>query len=459
MEPPRTESRPRPLFIDDGTLDLGPSIDRVVAKLSAAGIRERALVCLRMTTPVAFLAAYQACTELGAVPVILSPGSTFRRNAKWVGASCLLTEEGPELTIERLGVDALLAPEEIGLILQTSGSTGAPKFVAQRKIANGYQSEALALRLGYVPDDRLLLALPPWSAYGLTLVHVWQRYPVHLVLSSANYPQSVCRTIAAAKATVCDAAPQLYGLILQKLRDNQAMKEQLASMRVWCTGGDYLPPTIARGFQEAFAQPLLDGYGLSEAGGNVAVNGPGKEFAADTVGRPFDGTEVRISAEGEIVVRSPSVMPGYWQDDGTLRRPDTLVDGWLSTGDLGSISDDGFLRVTGRKKNIVIVNGYNVAPEAVEDILRTAAGVDACAVVGVRTPSHGERLVAIVRLGAGEVGAGALRSLVREALGAHCVPQQILIVDEMPYSANGKIDRGTLRRRLESGDALGSPLG
>lgn len=205
---------------------------------------------------------------------------------------------------------------------------------------------------------------------------------------------------------------------------------------------------------------LVEGYGMTESS-PVAIGNPmGPTRRPGTVGVPFPSTEIRVvdperptedvpaGEEGELLLRGPQVFEGYW------RRPsetaETLLPGgWLRTGDIVRVSDDGFVTIVDRRKELIITGGFNVAPSEVEGVLLAHPDVRGAAVVGLPRDAGGEEVAAVVELRDGAAfDAGAMRDFCRESLTPYKVPRSIVAVDELPRSLIGKVLRRKVRERL-----------
>ena len=215
-----------------------------------------------------------------------------------------------------------------------------------------------------------------------------------------------------------------------------------------------MPVELMRGFEEAFGCKVLEGYGLSESSPVASFNHPDRERKPGSIGTPIEGVEMKVVDDdgdevaqgevGEIVIRGHNVMKGYWN------RPDateeTIRDGWLHTGDMAKVDEDGYFFIVDRKKDMIIRGGYNVYPREIEEVLYEHPAVREAAVLGVPHDEYGEEVGAAVALKDGaEVSADELRDFVKEQVAAYKYPRQIWFVDELPKGPTGKI----LKREIE----------
>jgi len=237
----------------------------------------------------------------------------------------------------------------------------------------------------------------------------------------------------------------------QKARD-------ASSLACAISGGEPLPAEVRDRFKELFGLELLEGYGLTEASPVVSVN-PSGASRPGTVGPPIPGVEVRVIGEdgaelargqtGEICVRGPIVMKGYHN------RPEETAeildpDGWLRTGDMGRLDEEGYICITGRKKEMMIVGGENVYPAEIEDVLSRHPAVADVGVIGVKDERRGEAPKAFVVLAEGaKATEGELQAFCREKLPTYKVPRSIAFRDELPKAPTGKVLRRMLREEGE----------
>jgi long-chain acyl-CoA synthetase len=227
-----------------------------------------------------------------------------------------------------------------------------------------------------------------------------------------------------------------------------------SSLELCASGGSAMPVELMRSFEEAFGCKILEGYGLSESSPVASFNHPDRERKPGSIGTPIDGVEMKVVDDqdrevpreevGEIVIRGYNVMKGYWgRPDATA---ETVRDGWLHTGDVGYVDQDGYFFIVDRKKDMIIRGGYNVYPREVEEVLYEHPAVREAAVVGIPDPEHGEEVAAAVALKDGEqAGADELREFVKGQVAAYKYPRQIWFVDDLPKGPTGKV----LKREIE----------
>jgi long-chain acyl-CoA synthetase len=276
-------------------------------------------------------------------------------------------------------------PESIATILYTSGTTGAPRGVMltqQNLVSNAVGvTDAVAANA----DEIRLCFLPLSHIYARTCdLYSWIYRGTQLVLAESR--DTILRDCQLAKPTVINAVPYFYQKVADSLRNREQPADAAtlrqafggAVKRCYC-GGAGLAPEVEQFFTER-ELPILCGYGLTEAAPVVTAS-TFENYAAGTVGRPLPNLEVQLADDGELLVRGPNVMPGYWRDEKLTAA--TIQDGWLHTGDLAAWSDGGNLRIVGRKKEmIVLATGNKVAPTQVEQLLTGSPWIEQCCVVG-----------------------------------------------------------------------------
>jgi long-chain acyl-CoA synthetase len=225
------------------------------------------------------------------------------------------------------------------------------------------------------------------------------------------------------------------------------------SLRVTVAGGTTLQEAVAQRWQKATGTPIIEGYGLSEASPVLTCN-PVRRAKLGSIGVPLPSTEMKcvddqgneaaIGEPGEIIARGPQVMQGYWKQPEETKQ--VLRDGWLFTGDIGKMDADGYFSVVDRRKDMILVSGFNVYPNEVEAVLAGLAGVKECAVIGVPDAASGEAVKAFVVLGDPALDAETVRDFCRGELAGYKVPKFVEFRDDLPKSVIGKILRKELRQ-------------
>jgi malonyl-CoA/methylmalonyl-CoA synthetase len=298
--------------------------------------------------------------------------------------------------------------------------------------------EALRLAWRWAASDRLVLALPLFHVHGLGVgLHgtllcgasavLLPRFDVDLVLDAAREHD----------ATLFFGVPTMYARLATNARASE-----LAGLRLCVSGSAPLPPSLHDDLAARTIR-VLERYGMTETIMNVSNPYDG-ERRAGTVGFPLPGVEVRLDdPSGEILLRGPNVFPGYWGREEATRDAFT-ADGWFRSGDVGARDPDGYLRIVGRAKELIISGGFNVYPREVEDVLLEHPSVDEVAVVGEPSDEWGELVVAVVVPAPGDRDPDALLAYAAEQLAAYKRPRRVRYVDALPRNALGKVLRAEL---------------
>lgn len=419
-------------------------VSRTARELAAAGARPGSGVSLACDHPLTAVVAALAAAEVGA-PLLLDGSAPVRR----IAPAAVVTATGVgEPVVARPDGRPLALPAHTAAVFWTSGSSGDPKAVAVSRAALDHQGSATAARMRVGAEDGLLLPLPLRHAYGFSVLQVWRTTGARLFAESAFHQRRVLRLLDQERITSLDGVPTMYRMLAAEAAKDPAAARLLGALRIRGCGGDVLTPALYEDFRAVVGAPLHDGYGLSEAGPNVALNAPG-DVHRGTVGRLLDGVRARSAGPaGEIQISSPSLMLGYLDPGtGALSTAPFTEDGWLRTGDSGSVSPDGLLSITGRIKEVLVVHGETVAPTVVEDAVRSADGVLDAAVVGVRRGDRGDAVWAFVESADHDRAAvaGRVAAACRRMLPPHIRPRTVRVVSALPRTGSGKHDRVRLR--------------
>jgi long-chain acyl-CoA synthetase len=349
------------------------------------------------------------------------------------------------------------ADEDLAALLYTGGTTGRSKGVMLTH-SSLYYTGLAAHDSAHVPGiNRALLPLPLSHAYGLlvtiTGMHSSERGVA--VLQRWFEPQAFLELIQEHRLQLAAVVPTMLQILLSLPLEEY----DLSSLSYVSSGG----APLAREVEEQFIRrvpsaSIRQGYGLTETAALISSNPVGRERSG-SVGLPVPGTEVRILDDagdevqtgevGEICARSAGVMVGYW--NAPEASAEALRDGWLHTGDVGHVDYDGYLYIVDRKKDLIIRGGFNVYPRDVEDALLEHGAVVAAAVIGRPDPVHGEEVVAFVSLRPGaELSSEQLIQWARERIGGYKYPREVVIVEAVPLTPVGKVDRKALRASLAS---------
>jgi acyl-CoA synthetase (AMP-forming)/AMP-acid ligase II len=333
---------------------------------------------------------------------------------------------------------------DISDIIFTSGTTGRPKGAMLNHQQTLRMYEEWATLADLREGDRYLMINPYFHTFGLKagLIASFLRGATMLPLAAFDIDR-VVELIEAEGITMLPGPPTLYHSLLT-VED----KNKLATLRAGVTGAADIPVELVRRIHDELPfQTLMTGYGLTEAG-NVTLSRPGDSFedVATTAGLPCEDIEVRIADDGEVLVRGYSVMQGYL-DDPVATAEAIDADGWLHTGDLGSFTASGRLRIVGRKKDMFIVGGFNAYPAEIEGFLMEHPAVAQAAVIGVPDERLGQvgKAFIVLKDGAATASSDELIAWSRDRMAGFKVPRFVEFTDELPLNATGKVMKDRLR--------------
>ncbi|MCD7984747.1 MAG: long-chain fatty acid--CoA ligase [Desulfovibrio sp.] len=347
------------------------------------------------------------------------------------------------------------------MLQYTGGTTGQPKGVILTHANLGTNCRQVLDIINVTAETHhtFISLLPFFHVYGLTTGLI---IPMALAATSLPLPryvpQDVLRVITRHKATIFPGAPSVYISLLQQ---KDLARYDLKSIKICVSGSAPLPREIFRRFQEVTGAAILEGYGLTEASPITHINPLGRQGQKEnSIGMPLPGTDARIvdmeggsltlppGKMGELVIQGPQVMEGYW------RRPDetasALRNGWLYTGDLATMDEDGYFYIVDRKKDMVLVGGYNVYPREVDEVLLEHPKIVEAVTVGISDDVRGEVLKAYVVPCPGEnLGKADIIAWCRSKLAAYKVPRLVEFREELPKTIVGKVLRRVLREEEE----------
>jgi long-chain acyl-CoA synthetase len=358
---------------------------------------------------------------------------------------------GVESYVQGVGLDSLAA------LQYTGGTTGVSKgamLTHGNLLANTAQVLEMNTRILEEGKETVLTALPLYHIFAFTCnLLLFYQIGGHDILIPSPRPVSNLKT-AFAKFPV--SAFTGVNTLFNALADEPWMKENPPkNLKFSGAGGMALHPAVGRKWHAVTGNQPVEGYGLTETSPVVTFNPVGVAVKEGSIGIPLPSTEVRCvdpegkpvpaGEPGELAVRGPQVMPGYWQ------RPDetakVLVDGWLLTGDVAQMDPDGFFRIVDRQKDMILVSGFNVYPNEVEEVLARHPAVREVGVIGVPDERSGEAVKAFVVVGEGAATSEQLIAHCRESLAPYKVPKQIEFREDLPKSPIGKILRKDLRTK------------
>jgi malonyl-CoA/methylmalonyl-CoA synthetase len=438
---------------------------RVAARLAGAGLRPGDRVLMSAATSVELVEAHLAALRLGLVVVPANTAYREREIAHLVrdaGPRAALVDDpdraawirrcrsdvvvvGPDVDLPdgpgRPPVLDAAGPEDPAIIGYTSGTTGTPKgaVLSHRNLLASSESVRRAWR--WTDSDRLVLALPLFHIHGLGVgLQGTLLAGASAVLLPRFDPDAVLDAVATHDATLFFGVPTMYARLASSPR-----LAELGRLRLCVSGSAPLPPALFVQLAEGSGQQILERYGMTETGMNVSNPYDG-ERRPGTVGFPLPGVDLRLGEGGEILLRGPNVFGGYWQLPEATAAAFT-EDAWFRTGDIGEHDPDGYLRLVGRARDLIITGGLNVYPREVEDVLREHPSVADVAVAGTPDPEWGEVVAAWVVPGpAGDAPASdELVAFAADRLARFKCPRRVFLVEALPRNALGKVLRHELR--------------
>ena len=346
--------------------------------------------------------------------------------------------------------------DDLAALMYTSGTSGMPKGVMLSYGNLQSVVDAAIRHVGLQGQQTFVGLIPLFHSLGITgtLLAPIQMGATTVYIARFS-PAAVLNAIRQHAETIVLGVPSMFAALL-RLKD--ATPEDFVRVYALISGGEPLPATVRDGFARRFGVPLYEGYGLTETGAVVALNTP-QANRPGSVGKPLPGVEVRIADDagntlprgtaGEIELTGPMVMKGYHALPAETSAA-FAPDGHLRTGDLGLLDADGFLHITGRAKDLIIVAGEKVAPRQVEDVLARHPAVAEATVVGKRDPVRGEVVVAFVIPREGQTTSPTeLRDFARQqGLALWQIPREIFIVSDVPRSPTGKVLRRVLSEKV-----------
>jgi malonyl-CoA/methylmalonyl-CoA synthetase len=467
--------------------DLDAMAARLAHVLVDAGCEKGDRVAAQVDKCWQALALYLACLRAGLVYLPLNTGYQKSELAYFFGdaeprvivcapdnlatvaalrpEATTLTLSGEEGTLLDLARDApetfdtvVSTPDDLAAILYTSGTTGRAKgaMLSHRNLA----SNALTLvdAWGFTRGDVLLHALPLYHVHGLFVA-------CHCALLSASRMLWLPKFDAAEvmgqlpHASVMMGVPTFYTRLLAEVAFTE---DACRSVRLFISGSAPLLPETFNEFRSRSGHAILERYGMSETGMNTSNPLRGERICG-SVGPPLPGVALRVVDDdarpclpgviGGIEVKGPNVFAGYWRmPDRT--RDEFTADGFFKTGDMGELLDNGYLKIVGRAKDLIITGGLNVYPKEIEERIDALPGIAESAVIGVPDPDFGEAVTAVVVAKAGHAPSEAeLIAALKAEIANFKVPKRVHFVAELPRNAMGKVEKNTLRQRYSASSA------
>ncbi|MCS3781920.1 class I adenylate-forming enzyme family protein [Tsukamurella ocularis] len=468
----RAAAAPHAPAVADDALDLDnaafdDAVRRAAAALRAAGVGPGDVVAVKLPNTALLVITLFASWHLGAAatpinPYLAPPEVDYQ--VQDAGATVLVTDAGAPVGVPVIAADALLAqapdtaepaaaPSDLALLIYTSGTTGRPKGVMLDHANLVAMSEISSAAFEFDADDHSLLILPLFHVNAIVVSTLNPlRGGGRVTIAGRFDPRTFFDVLSETGATYFSAVPTIYTMLAGLPAE---VRPDLSKVRFGVCGAAPASRELLEGFEARFGFPLIEGYGLSECTcaatcnpldgvrkvGSVGVALPGQRVRI--VGP--DGADVPVGEPGEVLLAGPNIMRGY------LGRPEetakTVVDGWLHTGDVGILDEDGYLRLVDRAKDMIIRGGENIYPKEIETAVYGVSGVAEAAAIGRPDAKYGELPVLYVSAAPGvRLDVDAIAAHARAQLAKYKQPVAITVLDALPKNPVGKIDKPSLRR-------------
>lgn len=450
---------------------LDAASDDVMARLQAAGVQANDRVLMLSENCAAAVAVLFGCWKLDAVAIPVNARQTEAEVKRIVDhatpAAVVMTtavSQDASAHAERMQAKAIsgafgvlhLAPmasepdadlSDVAVLLYTTGTTGDPKGVmlTHGNLCFGGRASAHLRRM--TPEDVIYGVLPLTHVFGLVSVVTGASYAGAMVRQEARFSAQALYEAVMEGVTILPAVPQMHALVMQYSKEQGLSRLQSPSLRYVSSGGAPLDPAWKRKAEAFYGLPLQNGFGMTETSSGASATSSALGSPDISVGPKTPGTEIRIddqapggngAGEGEVLVRGPHVMKGYYRNpEETAKALDPK--GWLHTGDLGKIDDQGNLHILGRSKELIIHGGFNVYPPEVEAALNDHPQVIQSAVIG-QVVEGDEKVLAFVQIAEGDdLSAEVLRDFVKDRLVGYKRPGRIVVTTALPAAPTGKI--------------------
>ena len=423
--------------------------NRVAQALLRRGLNTGDRLCVYLVNCIEMIDIYLACVKLG---VIFVPINILYRDREM---QHILSDAEPRALITNAELPALCAEaaecedsrpavcpggDAPAGIIYTSGTTGTSKGAVLTH--NNFAANAVNLLTCWkiTEADRFLLALPLFHVHGLgNGLHCWLASGCRMRLLERFEHQNAASVFLDFRPTLFFAVPAIYVRLLDL---NPAAAKEIGSfMRLFVSGSAPLSAQVFEEFRALYGHTILERYGMSETLMNISNPYEG-ERRAGTVGMPLPGVSAKL-VNGEIYLRGPNVFAGYWRREEATR--EAFVDGWFRTGDLATISEDGYYTLSGRKSDLIISGGFNIYPREIEEFLQEHPAIAEAAVVARPDRVRGEVPVAYL-VCTESVAVELIEAHCREKLASFKIPREFIVVEKLPRNAMGKLQKHLLVR-------------
>lgn len=347
-----------------------------------------------------------------------------------------------------------LEDDDVAVILYTSGTTGKPKgaMLTHKNLYSNASDVGAYLKMN--EDDRVIATLPMFHIFCLTVaLNAPLMVGATIIIDPKFSPAEIFRLTKDHQATVFAGVPTMYNFLYQHPTGDPT---DLKSLRLCVSGGASLPVSLLNNFEKKFNVLISEGYGLSEASPVTCFNPLDRPRKAGSIGPSIVnvdnkivnelGEEVPVGEVGELIVRGPNVMKGYYNMPEETQM--TIRDGWLYTGDLARMDEDGYFYIVDRKKDMIIVGGFNVYPREVEEVLYSHPDIIEVAVLGAPDPNLGEAVRCYVVSKNSNLTEEQVIDYCREHLAKYKLPSTVEFLEELPKNTTGKILRRALKQQL-----------
>lgn len=432
--------------------ELDARSNRMANALAARGLARGDRLCVYLANRIEFIDLFVASAKLGAIFV---PVNILYRERE---LSHILTDADPKLYITDAELPALteeaarqsadfdrvpLDGDDPAALVYTSGTTGVSKgaiLTHNNFIAN---ASSLTMCWRISPNDRFLLALPLFHVHALgNGIHCWLASGCRMRLLERFDHSAAVATFLDFQPTLFFGVPTMYVRLLDT--PDEEARQIGQGMRLFVSGSAPLPAQVLEDFRAKFGHTILERYGMTETLMNISNPYTG-ERRAGSVGQPLPGVSVKLSENGEVLLKGPNVFAGYWRREDATKA--AFDDGWFKSGDIASCSDDGYYTLSGRKSDLIISGGFNIYPREIEEFLCEQPEIAEAAVVAEAHPVRGEVPVAylVAATGAG-IDSAEIESRCRAKLASFKIPRRFETIDKLPRNALGKVQKHLLCR-------------
>ncbi|WP_160061373.1 AMP-binding protein [Psychromonas sp. L1A2] len=348
--------------------------------------------------------------------------------------------------------------DDIAFIQYTGGTTGLSKgaVMSHRNMAASLAQADAVFGLTIEQETEMIVtALPLYHAFALTVNCLFfiKRGATNLLITNPRDLDTFIKTLSKYRFTYFTALNTLFNALLNHPKINTV---DFSHLKITLAGGMATQTKVAKQWKEVTGSTVIEGYGLTECAPMVSVNAYNVDVHDGSIGLPMPGTDLRlindkneivdtVNSVGEIEIKGPQVMVGYWNSPGET--DDAFNDGWFKSGDIGLFNEDGLLYLVDRKKDMILVSGFNVYPNEIEDIVVQLDGVLEAAVIGIEDEATGERVKLFVVLNDHKVTVTTIKTHCAKYLTRYKQPKQIEIVTELPKNNVGKVLRRLLKER------------